>query len=161
MADVSFETLKSRFSKEILESTVSHGQWVGVILPSSLRQVLSVLKTDFGFTQLLDIVAIDWQNQKPARFELDYLLYNIQTKNRITLKVALEKDATPTIESVYDLFLSANWAERECFDMMGVTFKNHPNLKRLLMWENFLGHPLRKDYALNHRQTIPVQEDLV
>ncbi len=161
MATVSLETLKSRFSKEILESTVSHGQWVCIIAPASLRPILTVLKTDFGFTQLLDIVAIDWQTQKPTRFELDYLLYNLATPNRITLKVALEDSINPAIESIYDLFLSADWAERECFDMMGIQFKNHPNLKRLLMWENFIGHPLRKDYALNHRQPIPVQEDLV
>ena len=160
MTQASFETIKARFSKEILKNTLQNGQLHLWIAASDLLPTLSALKTDFGFTMLLDIVAVDWQKKQTARFELAYLVYNLQTQARVTLKVGVSEDA-PSINSIEELYPIANWLERECFDMMGITFNGHPNLKRLLMWNTFIGHPLRKDYPLNHRQPIPLQEDIV
>lgn len=160
MTEASFETIKARFSKEISKNVLQNGQLILWIQTHDLRAILSSLKNDFGFTMLLDIVPIDWQGKQSPRFELAYLLYNLQNKTRITLKMPVSEDL-PFVTTIEDLYPIANWLERECFDMMGITFKGHPNLKRLLMWNTFIGHPLRKDYPLNHRQPIPIQEDIV
>lgn len=153
--------IQNQFSDGILETYQNHGQEVLVIAPKILRDLAEALKKIHGFDMLLDVVAIDWQNQKPKRFEVDYLLYDSQNKKRIILKVPLANNENPEIDSVTSIYASADWAEREAFDMMGIVFNGHPNLKRLLMWENFMGHPLRKDYPLNRRQPIPIQEDIV
>lgn len=160
MTEAAFETIKARFSKEILKSSVQNEQLHLTFLAPHLRSVLTALKNDYGFDMLLDLVAIDWQNKKATRFELAYLLYNLKNKSRITVRIEVGEDL-PQVASIEDLYLSANWLEREVFDMMGITFKGHPNLKRLLMWNTFIGHPLRKDYPLNHRQPLPLQEDIV
>lgn len=153
--------IKNQFSEGILESYPKNNQSVFVVKPTFIKEMLITLKKVHDFDILLDVIAIDWQDQKPTRFELDYPLYSTKTKTRVLLKVFLENNEKPEIESVTAVYGSADWAERECFDMMGIHFTGHPNLKRLLMWDNFIGHPLRKDYPLNRRQPIPIQEDIV
>lgn len=155
------EALKAEFKDAIQDSFSKGNQEVVVISADSLRPILQFLKNDQGFDILLDVIAIDWHGKKPQRFEIDYPLYNLEKKARILIKTFLPDDEKPAVDSVADIFSSADWAERECYDMMGIHFTGHPNLKRLLMWENFIGHPLRKDYPLNRRQPIPLQEDIV
>ncbi len=127
---------------------------------SKILPLLQILKNE-GFDMLLDIVSIDWGIDKnPAeRFGLVYLLFHSQKKTRVQVSVTLPESLT--IDSVVSVFASANWAEREAWDMMGIVFKGHPNLKRLLTWEAFEGHALRKDYPLDKRQPIPVSEELL
>ncbi|MBZ4643274.1 MAG: dehydrogenase subunit [Deferribacteraceae bacterium] len=111
------------------------------------KEVLKSLKCDYGFTYLVDIVAIHWP-KKNEKFELSYNLFNVDKKLRVFVKVAL---AEPEFETVTDIWKSADFLEREQYDLVGVTFKGHPDLRRILMPDFFEGHPLRKEYGLKDR----------
>ncbi len=139
-------------------------QEVIAILPEHLHAVCKILRDELKINMLLDIFAVDWQDKKVNQFELNYLFIKIDGANlptRVQLRVSLADNKNPKADSIHDLYAAANWAEREAFDMMGVHFNNHPKLKRILMWENFDGHPLRKDYPLQKRQPIPELDELL
>jgi len=136
-------------------------QEVICIPPEKLHEVVDILKNELFFDMLIDIICIDWLNKKEKRFEMDYLFYSTKDNCRVHLKCALTNNEKPEIDSICDLYSVANWCERECWDMMGIHINNHPNLKRLLMWEAFEGHPLRKDYPIDKRQPIPVLDKLI
>ncbi len=88
-----------------------------------------------------------------ARFELVYHFFSLSQKHRLRLKVSVE-ESEPEVDSLTTLWASADWFEREVWDMYGIRFKGHPNLKRILMYEGFVGYPLRKDYPVNKRQPL-------
>ena len=155
------ENLKNRFLQEISKVEVRQDQEVITLQAGALRAVTLALKKELKFDLLLDIVAIDWQVMIKPRFEVDYLFYKIEEAERVTLKVPVDNDANPCLDSIVEIFSAADWAEREVYDMMGIDFVGHPNLKRLLMWTDFQGHPLRKDYPIQQRQPIPVLDDIV
>jgi NADH-quinone oxidoreductase subunit C len=113
-----------------------------------IREACVVLKDDpdCPFNFLSDVTCVDWYPAEP-RFEVVYHLLSITTKHRLRLKVALSGD-DPVIESVVPVFPSANFFEREVFDLFGIRFSGHPNLRRILMPEDWEGHPLRKDYPV-------------
>jgi len=112
---------------------------------SRIREAMELLR-DNGFSMLIDLTAVHYPNGK-AKFELIYNMLSMDRNLRLILKVFLEDDY-PEVESVSSVFKTANWYEREVFDMFGVRFKNHPNLKRILMWDSYEGHPLRKEFPL-------------
>ncbi len=89
----------------------------------------------------------------PFRFEVVYHFYSLSKNHRVRIKVPLE-EKHPEVDSLVSLWASADWFEREVWDMYGITFKGHPNLKRILMYKEFVGHPLRKDYPVNKRQPL-------
>ena len=89
----------------------------------------------------------------PARFVVVYHLFSLPLKHRLRLEVPVE-EADAEVDSLTSLWAGANWLEREVWDMFGIRFRGHPNLKRILMYEGFVGHPLRKDYPVNHRQPL-------
>ena len=160
------DDLKSKLTDIICDTTRDEKSKQDVIYvqPQGIRDVLLTLKTDFQFDMLIDVISFDWSkyvDKKPARFEMSYLLYSTQNNNRIQVRTYLADDQKPQIETVMDIYPSADWPERECWDMMGITILNHPNHKRLLMWEEFEGHPLQKDYPLDKRQSIPVLDELL
>ena len=132
-----------------------------VLKPEQLRPIISILKTELFYDMLMDIASVDLGIEAIERFELIYLLYNTRENKRVCLKTILPDNKFPKIETVSDIFGAANWAEREAFDMMGIVFSGHPNLERLLMWDEFEGHPLRKDYPLDRRQPIPKTKELL
>jgi len=113
------------------------------------------LKSAKGFEMLMDLTAVDWRNYKsaphPERFQLVYYVHALATKARLRLVVPVP-DADATAPTLTGLWGSADWLEREVWDMFGIRFIGHPNLKRILMYEEFTGHPLRKDYPLMHQQ---------
>ena len=119
-----------------------------------LIAALTALRDQLGF-RLLEIGGIDYlgypqrEADKP-RFEVHYVLLNADTHERVVLKVGVD-DPEPTIPSAVPLWLGANWMEREIFDLFGITFEGHPDLRRILMPEEFASHPLRKDYPLRGR----------
>ena len=95
-----------------------------------------------------------WPGQStPARFEVVYHFFSLPLKSRIRVKVPVE-ESDPMVASLTALWASANWFEREVWDMYGIRFRGHPDLKRILMYEEFVGHPLRKDYPVNKRQPL-------
>jgi NADH-quinone oxidoreductase subunit C len=113
-----------------------------------IRDACVLLRDDTGcpFNYLSDVTCVDWYPSEP-RFEVVYHLLSIPNKERVRLKVRLES-ASPVIESVTSVWPSANYFEREVFDLFGVRFTGHPYLRRLLMPEDWEGHPLRKDYPV-------------
>lgn len=112
---------------------------------SRIREAMELLR-DNGFSMLIDLTAVHYPNGE-AKFELIYNMLSMDRNLRLILKIFLEDDY-PEVESVSSVFKTANWYEREVFDMFGVRFKNHPNLKRILMWDSYEGHPLRKEFPL-------------
>jgi NADH-quinone oxidoreductase subunit C len=113
-----------------------------------IREACALLRDDPGcsFNYLSDVTCVDWYPQEP-RFEVIYHLLSIPKKERVRLKVRLTADS-PVLESVTSVWPGANYFEREVFDLFGVRFTGHPYLRRLLMPENWEGHPLRKDYPV-------------
>ena len=113
-----------------------------------IREACAILRDDpeCPFNYLCDLTAVDWYPSEP-RFEVVYHLLSIPTKERVRLKARLD-GSSPAIESVTSVWPSANFYEREVFDLFGVRFTGHPNLKRIMMPDNWEGHPLRKDYPV-------------
>jgi len=104
-----------------------------------------------GFQMLLDITAVDWFQRDP-RFDVVYHWLNLVSQERLRLKVCLNEGQS--LPSLTPRIKAADWFEREVFDMFGIPFEGHPNLQRILMWEDFPGHPLRKDYPLDGGDTF-------
>jgi NADH-quinone oxidoreductase subunit C len=133
-----------------------------VVLSVASDQIFTVLKcckedpqTDFAM--LIDITAVDWMDARPERFEVVYQLLSLSKGARLTIKVALSEDK-PEITSATSLWNGANFLEREVWDMFGIKFVGHPDLRRILMYEEFVGHPLRKDYPVQGKQPrIPLR----
>lgn len=128
-----------------------------------LRATLLKLKKDDDFTILLDMTAVDYSkfpDSTPSRFAVVYVLRSSDFKKETTVK-AFVSDETLNVDTVSDIFPSANWAEREAYDQYGVIFLNHPNLKRVLNHKQFVGHPLRKDYKITQGQICTETDDLM
>ena len=127
-----------------------------VIQSSSLKNIAQALKEtpELDFNFLMDLTAVDYFHlKKMPRFEVVYHFYSLKWNHRLRLKIPVdEKNAE--VDTLCDLWPSANWYEREVWDMFGIRFKGHPNLKRILMYDEFKGHPLRKDYPFNKRQPL-------
>ncbi len=115
---------------------------------SSIREACAILRDDpdCPFNYLSDLTCVDWYPSEP-RFEVVYHLLSIPKKERVRLKARLD-GSSPAIESVTSVWPSANFYEREVFDLFGVRFSGHPNLKRIMMPDDWEGHPLRKDYPV-------------
>lgn len=126
---------------------------VGEIQRPQMLDVFKILKhdTDLQFNILLNLTAIDWLDQRESRFEVVYHLLSLSNLFRIRLKVAVSEH-NPEVDSLSGLWSSANFMERECWDMYGIKFKGHPDLRRLLMYPEFEGHPLRKDFPVQGKQ---------
>ena len=128
-----------------------------------LRATLLKLKKDDDFTILLDMTAVDYSkfpDSTPSRFAVVYVLRSSDFKKETTVK-AFVSDETLSVDTVSDIFPSANWAEREAYDQYGVIFLNHPNLKRVLNHKQFVGYPLRKDYKITQGQICTETDDLM
>ena len=151
------QNVKEKFPNLVKDATNKNGDEIIVIKKESVTDILSSLKNDsaFGFNMLMDLACVDylfWE-EKENRFEVIYNLFSLTTHQRLIVKAEIhESDAT--IDSVTKLWPAADWYEREVWDMFGIQFKGHPNLKRILMYESFQGHALRKDYAYNKRQPL-------
>lgn len=143
-------TLQQRFGSEIAESTFRDNRRI-VVPPERIYSVLEYLKRN-GFDMLVEVTAVDYLEYEGAtdRFGLVYVLVNTATGERVIIKTFLNPPELD-VPSVYPLWKSADWLEREVFDMFGITFNGHPDLRRILMPEEFTAFPLRKDYPLKGR----------
>jgi NADH-quinone oxidoreductase subunit C len=138
--------LKDRFADAILETKEFRGEVTVTVKKESILDVLKCLRDDLRYNFLTDVTAVDYLGQSP-RFQVVYHLMSIQNKDRIRVKAPVtENDCT--IDSAALLWNAANWLEREAYDLMGITFVGHPNMVRILMTDDWVGHPLRKDYPL-------------
>ena len=134
----------------IVERGVSAGDaWI-TVAPENVHSALAALK-DEGYRLLVFLTCVDHladsSGQFPARFEVVYELRNLETRELIRVRAFVDGDP-PRIDSVHDLFPPANWDERETFDMFGVVFADHPDLTRILMPDDWVGHPLRRDFPV-------------
>jgi NADH-quinone oxidoreductase subunit C len=134
------------------EASSSHGMFVVVVRPADLLDTVRRLKSEFGFDLFLDVTAVDWPNRTP-RFDVVYHFYSTAHMIRVRLKTRVA-EAEPIVDSLVSLYGSANFMERECHDMYGVVFRGNPDLRPILLYEGFVGHPLRKDYPKLQEQPL-------
>ncbi|MGD9848901.1 MAG: NADH-quinone oxidoreductase subunit C [Desulfuromonas sp.] len=147
--------LKEAFPAVVGSVREHRGEWTVVVDRAQVVAVCRYLKEQAGYNFLCDLCGVDYLGRQP-RFEVVYNLYNIATKERLRLKVQVpETDAC--VETVSGVWSTANWHERECWDLLGIRFANHPDLRRILMPDNWQGHPLRKDYPLQGPGREPYQ----
>jgi len=150
------DRLCQRFPDAVQETHDFRGDETVVTTRDSIVEVISWLRDEheLKLNMLTDMTAVDYlqQGRKP-RFEVVYHLYSVQHRHRLRLKVRLPEDdaQVPTVSGLYK---DADWLEREIWDMYGIRFKGHPNLRRILLYEEFVGHPLRKDYPKERRQPL-------
>jgi NADH-quinone oxidoreductase subunit C len=150
-------TILPRLTRLPLEDM--RGQGVVVAPLDGLGDALRTLRDDpeLRFDLLADLSAVDYLGRTP-RFEVVYQLKSIPQTHRLRVKVPVDGDA-PAVPTASGVWKSALWAEREVFDMFGIRFAGHPDLRRILMYPEFQGHPLRKDYPLNQRWSIVPERD--
>jgi NADH-quinone oxidoreductase subunit C len=134
----------------VAERGVSAGdKWI-TVPAERVRDALAAMKTD-GYRLLVFLTCVDHladsSREWPARFELVYQLRNLETREQLRVRVFVDGDP-PRIDSVWDIFPPANWDERETYDLFGIVFNNHPDLTRILMPDDWVGHPLRRDYPV-------------
>jgi len=153
------DELRARFGGAIVETHDHRGDHTAVVDRDAVRDVLATCR-DAGalaFDVLMDLTAVDYSRfpgrEDGPRFEVVYHLYSIAHNHRLRVKVRLTEDH-PVAPTAVPLWPIANWFEREVWDMFGIRFDGHPDLRRLLMYEEFVGHPLRKDYPINRRQPL-------
>ncbi len=145
------EALCAAFPGRVLQAGLSRGEAVAVIRPEALKDVAAFLRGDpFRMRLLLDVTCVDFPG-RALRFEMVYHLLSLETNARLRIKAALPGES-PEIASLTTWWKNAGWLEREVFDLFGVRFTGHPDLRRLLLYDGFEGHPLRKDYPLRKRQ---------
>jgi len=152
MATDVLERVQDRLTPLVAESSFSHGMLVLILPPAGLLDTVQRLKDELQFDLFLDVTAVDWLGQEP-RFEVVYHFYSTQHRVRVRLKTRVpEQD--PTVDSLRSLYGSAAYMERECHDMYGIAFRGNPDLRPLLLYEGFVGHPLRKDYPKDREQPL-------
>ena len=148
---VELTVLQQKFGDELSESSFRDNRRVDVPA-AKLFDLLSSLKSDHGFDMLIDLTAVDYLEYEGAtdRFGVLYMLLNMTTGERLIVRTAVNMP-DPKLPTVYSLWRSCDWLEREVFDMFGIVFEGHPDLRRILMPEEFTSFPLRKDYPLQGR----------
>ncbi|MDW7972901.1 MAG: NADH-quinone oxidoreductase subunit C [Thermodesulfovibrio sp.] len=144
------EKVKSLFPEDVFEIKEYRKQVSIITKKEKVKEILKYLKEQEGFNHLQDLCGVDYYPEEP-RFEVVYNLYSILRRLSIRVRAKVFEEE-PYIDTVTDLWQGADWHERECFDMFGIIFKNHPDLRRILMPEDWNGYPLRKDYPLRGKE---------
>ncbi len=145
--------LQARFGRAVLRSEVSCGDTIVYVIREAAHDVLAWLKDDPSqlFNYLTDITAVEYRDRERP-LEVVYQLWSLGRKAALRIKIELIRERPLDVATVTDLWKGADWMEREVWDMFGVKFAGHPDLRRILMWENYSeGHPLRKDFPLRGR----------
>jgi NADH-quinone oxidoreductase subunit C len=147
-----FDRVKSRLAANEGDGCVSHGILVVNLAPSAVADAVRALKSEFGFDVFLDVTAVDWPADA-LRFEVVWHFYSTRHLVRVRLKTRVP-EAQPVVASLTALYGSAAFMERECHDMYGIVFEGNADLRPILLYEGFVGHPLRKDYPKEREQPI-------
>lgn len=163
MSKALIELVKKNFPDAVLESHSQLGDDTVVLAPGRWKEVARFLKENpqSDMAMLTDLTAVDYQDRDP-RFEVVAHLYSLSRGHRLRIKARVgDRDGeTVELDSLTELWGSANWLERECFDMFGVKFLGHPDLRRILLYPEFEGHPLRKDYPAEKIQPLLPYRDV-
>ena len=149
----SVAALRARFGAAVQRSAVVSGATIVWLAPGRAHEILAWLRDAPGerYDYLVDVTAVEYRDRERP-LELVYQLRSLARNVQLRVKIELPKDAALEVDSVVDLWNGANWLERETYDMFGVRFRGHPDLRRLLMWETYSeGYPLRKDFPLRGR----------
>ena len=144
--DEVFESLGKSFGEKIQRQTEFRGETTFTIAASDLHEITKFCYDELSFDYLLDITSIDNFGEEP-RFEIVYHLYSIPHGIHLRFKLKVSEDVG-AVDTVSDIWPTANWHEREIYDMMGIKFNGHPDLRRILMWDGYPFFPLRKDFPL-------------
>lgn len=151
------DSLKERFGDSVEKATVLGGQQLLVVAAANAREVIAALRDAHEFDYLVDVTAVHWP-EKDLQFEMVWILYSFASNQRVRVKAALAEGAKAL--TVTDLYSTANWLEREVYDMFGIEFENHPDLRRILMPDEWDGFPLRKEYGIVQQDAAWVRENL-
>jgi NADH-quinone oxidoreductase subunit C len=147
-----YESIVTRLGPSCLRTWDSHGMLVLDLEPAQLLGVVDALKHEFGCALFLDVTAIDYPERTP-RFEVVYHFLSPAHMQRVRLKLAVDEQ-TPEVPTLTGHYGAARYMEREVHDMYGIRFAGNADLRPILLYEGFEGHPLRKDYAMEHEQPI-------
>ena len=153
------DALRARFGAGVVDTHEHRGDATVVVDRAALATALRYCRDEraLAFDMLMDLTAVDFLKypgrEDGPRFEVVYHLYSLEHNHRVRVKVRVDEDDA-SVASVVDVWPIANWMEREVWDMFGIRFDGHPDLRRLLMYEEFVGHPLRKDYPITRRQPL-------
>jgi NADH-quinone oxidoreductase subunit C len=149
------ERIKEKLGAKVIATQQAHGDDVLLLDPAGLRESFRVLKEEPGlrFDFLSDITAVDYWNKKEPRFEVVYHLVSLERKARLRIRVPVSESAA-VVDSLTSIWPGANFLEREVWDLFGIRFTDHPDLRRVLLYDEFQGHPLRKDYPINQWQPL-------
>ena len=152
MADASpqLQEIHHKLGAKVLSASEPQGDQVIAMDRAGLRESFRILKEDaeLSFNFLSDITAVDYWNKKEPRFEVVYQLVSFKHRRRLRIRVGVPEDDT-VVDSLTPLWRGANFLEREVWDLYGIRFSDHPDLRRILLYDEFVGHPLRKDYPVN------------
>jgi NADH-quinone oxidoreductase subunit C len=146
--------LRAGVDDAVLASNAFRGDATAIVPREKLLEVGRFLRddADLRFDMLVDVTAVDYLGRSP-RFEVVYHVYSVPLNHRVRIKVALE-ESDPRVPSLVPIWAGANWLERETWDLYGIVFEGHPDLRRIYLYEEFQGHPLRKDYPKGKRQPL-------
>ncbi len=160
MSIKALDRLRERFGDAVLATHSKFGDDTAVVARERVRELLFFLRDDpeLQFNLCSDVTGVDFFGREP-RFEVVWHLYSTVKKHRVRIKVQIDED-DPVVDSSVGVWSGNNWFEREVFDMFGIRFKGHPDLRRMFMWKSFEGHPLRKDYPKDKRQPLARREGI-
>lgn len=161
MSKIILERLKEKFGADVLETSSFRGDDVALVSASRWREVAEFVRDDprCACDYFVDLSVVDRCDPRTdeldmeGRFEVFFIVHSLTKKHRVRVKARVS-GADPRIASLVTVWKGANWQEREAWDMFGVRFEGHPDLRRILMYEEFEGHPLRKDYPANRAQPL-------
>ena len=156
MSAEDLDVLKKEFAAEVIGAKEFRGEHTITVSLAALYYVLAYCKNSLGYNFLLDISSLDHFGDDP-RFEMVYELATVDDKKHLRVKAPVGEEES--VKSAVDLWLAADWHEREAYDMMGINFTGHPNMKRILMWEGYPFFPLRKDFPLTGYTEVRYDED--
>ncbi|HSM29046.1 MAG TPA: NADH-quinone oxidoreductase subunit C [Thioalkalivibrio sp.] len=146
------ERVRARLASEGREPEFAHGLLALSLPRPALLDTVRLLKDEFGFDLFLDVTAVDWPGRDP-RFDVVFHFYSTRDHVRVRLKTAVPEN-DPVVDSLVPLYGSAAFMERECHDMYGIGFRGNADLRPILLYEGFQGHPLRKDYPKEREQPL-------
>jgi NADH-quinone oxidoreductase subunit C len=154
------EKLQEKFGAAILKADSALGEDGIIIDREHALEIFRALHDDgdFSFEFLIDVTAVDWIERRP-RFDVVYQLKSMSRNHRLRVKIQVGGGDDAWVPSAQPFWKSADWLERECFDMFGIKFRGHPDLRRILLYDTFVGHPLRKDYPYQKRQPVVPEID--
>ncbi len=156
------DRLKAIFGDRILETSSLLGDDQAIVAPKDWRDVARALRDepDLAMDHFIDITAVDYPLREPdlPRFDLALFVRSMKHNHRVKIKTRVGEGEAVT--SLFEVWPGANWPEREVFDMFGIRFEEHPDLRRILLYEEFIGHPLRKDYSISQTQPLVPYRDV-